>query len=45
MKSGEQPDLPVEGGDVIVVERSVLGAVPYSVYFLLQHVGLGLPMF
>ena len=45
VKSGEQPDLPVEGGDVIVVERSVVGALPYTVYFLVQHVGLGLPMF
>jgi len=45
VKSGEQPDLPVEGGDVIVVERSVVGALPYTVYFLVQHVGLGLPIF
>jgi protein involved in polysaccharide export with SLBB domain len=45
MKSGEQPDLPVEGGDVIIVERSVVGAVPYSMYFLIQHVGIGVPMF
>lgn len=45
LKSGEQPDPKVEGGDVIVVERSVVGAVPYSVYFLIQHVGLGFPMF
>lgn len=45
MKSGEQADLPVEGGDVIMVERSVLGAVPYSVYFLTQHIGLGLPVY
>lgn len=45
MKSGEQSDPEVEGGDVIVVERSVLGAVPYSAYFLLQHLGLGLPLF
>lgn len=45
MKSGEQPDPPVEGGDVIVVERSVLGALPYSAYFLIQHVGLGLPIY
>jgi protein involved in polysaccharide export with SLBB domain len=45
IKGGEQPDLPVEGGDVIVVERSVLGALPYSVYSLVQHVGLGFPVF
>jgi len=45
MKTGEQPDLPVEGGDVVVVERSALGAIPYSVYFLAQHLGLGLPLY
>jgi hypothetical protein len=45
VKSGDQPDLPVEGGDVIVVERSVVGALPYTLYFLVQHVGLGLPIF
>ena len=45
LKSGQQPDPKVEGGDVIVVERSVVGAVPYSVYFLVQHVGIGFPMF
>ena len=45
VKSGEEPDLQVEGGDVIVVERSVVGALPYSVYFLVQHVGIGLPIF
>ncbi|MGA9721965.1 MAG: polysaccharide biosynthesis/export family protein [Candidatus Binatus sp.] len=45
MKSGEQPDLPVEGGDVIVVERSVVGALPYSLYLLISHIGIGLPIF
>ena len=45
MKSGKQPDPPVEGGDVIVVERSALGALPYTASFIVQHVGLGLPVF
>jgi protein involved in polysaccharide export with SLBB domain len=45
MKSGEQPDPPVEGGDVIVVERSAVGALPYVASFIVQHVGLGLPVF
>lgn len=45
MKHGEQPDLLVEGGDVVVVERSAVGAVPYTVYFLVQHVGIGLPLY
>jgi polysaccharide export outer membrane protein len=44
IKGGEQSDLPVEGGDVIVVERSVLGALPYAASFIVQHVGLGLPV-
>jgi protein involved in polysaccharide export with SLBB domain len=44
MKHGEQPDLPVQGGDVIVVERSAAGAIPYSVYFLIQRIGLGIPI-
>ena len=42
MKHGEQPDLPVQGGDIVVVERSAAGAVPYSVYFLVQHIGIGM---
>ena len=45
MKHGEQPDLPVQGGDVVVVERSAAGAVPYSLYFLIQHIGMGFPAF
>jgi polysaccharide export outer membrane protein len=45
MKHGEQPDPRVQGGDVVVVERSAVGAVPYSVYFLAQRIGLGVPMF
>src|SRR4029077_4510800 len=44
MKHGEQPDLPVQGGDVVVVERSVAGAVPYSLYLVVQRIGIGLPM-
>jgi protein involved in polysaccharide export with SLBB domain len=45
MKRGEQSDPPVEGGDVIVVERSALGALPYTASFIVQHVGLGFPVF
>ena len=44
MKHGEQPDLPVQGGDVVVVERTAAGAVPYSLYFLVQHIGIGIPL-
>jgi polysaccharide export outer membrane protein len=44
IKAGQEPDVPVRGGDVIVVERSVAGAVPYSIYFLLSKLGLGVPI-
>jgi len=44
IKRGEEPDIPVQGGDVVVVERSVAGAVPYSLYFLAQRIGLGVPI-
>jgi len=42
-KRGQEADLRVRGGDVIVVEKSVAGAVPYSVYFLLNKLYLGVP--
>lgn len=41
IKSGEQPDLHVQGGDVLIAERSAVGAVPYTMYFLLNRVGIG----
>jgi polysaccharide export outer membrane protein len=44
IKSGRQPDVPVRGGDVIIVNRSVAGAIPYSLYFLLNKIGLGVPI-
>jgi len=34
----------VQGGDIVVVERSTLGAIPYSAYYLVQRVGIGLPI-
>ena len=45
IKSGSEPDVPVQGGDVVIVERSVAGAVPYSLYFLVSRVGFGIPIF
>jgi polysaccharide export outer membrane protein len=42
IKSGTEPDVPLQGGDVVVVERSVVGAVPYSLYFLINHIGVGM---
>jgi polysaccharide export outer membrane protein len=43
IKSGQEADLRVRGGDVIIVEKSVAGAVPYSIYFLLSKLYLGVP--
>jgi protein involved in polysaccharide export with SLBB domain len=47
LAQGEAPDIPVQSGDVIVVERSVIGAVPYSLVQLFSRfgagVGVGLP--
>jgi hypothetical protein len=45
IKSGQEPDVPVRGGDVIIVNRSAAGALPYSLYFLVSRIGLGLPLF
>ncbi len=42
IKSGEEPDVQVQSGDVVVVERSAVGAVPYSLYFLISHIGMGI---
>jgi polysaccharide export outer membrane protein len=41
IKSGEEPDIPVQSGDVVVVERSGAGAVPYTLYFLAQRISIG----
>jgi len=44
IKTGQDPDVRVRGGDVIIVERSVAGAVPYSLYFIINKIGLGVPI-
>jgi protein involved in polysaccharide export with SLBB domain len=47
LAQGEAPDIPVESGDVIIVEKSVIGAVPYTLMQLFNRfgtgVGVGLP--
>jgi protein involved in polysaccharide export with SLBB domain len=43
IKHGEEEDLRVRGGDVIVVEKSVAGAVPYALYFLVNKIGIAVP--
>jgi protein involved in polysaccharide export with SLBB domain len=42
IESGKTADLPVQGGDVILIKGSALGAVPYGVYTLLSKFGTGL---
>jgi polysaccharide biosynthesis/export protein len=44
IQSGQEPDVPVRGGDVIIVDRSVAGAIPYSLYFIVNKIGLGVPI-
>jgi polysaccharide export outer membrane protein len=44
IKAGAGPDVPVDSGDVIIVNRSIVGAVPYSLYFLIRHTGIGVPV-
>lgn len=44
IKQGQEPDPEVEGGDVVVVERSAVGALPYSVYFIVSKMGIGVPI-
>jgi polysaccharide export outer membrane protein len=41
VKRGEQPDVPVQSGDVVVVNSSTIGAVPYLAYSLFSRFGTG----
>jgi protein involved in polysaccharide export with SLBB domain len=41
IKAGEEADVPVQSGDVVVVNRSAIGAVPYLVYSLFNKFGTG----
>jgi polysaccharide export outer membrane protein len=42
LADGKGSDVPVQSGDVVVVEKSALGAVPYTFFELFQHFGTGL---
>lgn len=44
IQNGQDADLPVESGDIVVVQRSVLGAAPYAFYEIFTHFGTGLVM-
>jgi polysaccharide export outer membrane protein len=42
VEHGQQPDVTVQSGDVIIVARSVTGAVPYALYTMFGKFGAGL---
>jgi polysaccharide export outer membrane protein len=41
LQSGKETDPPVQSGDVVLVEKTVIGAVPYTLYFLVARFGIG----
>ena len=47
LASGKEADPLVQSGDIIVVEKTLVGAVPYAFYELFMHfgTGIGLPVF
>jgi protein involved in polysaccharide export with SLBB domain len=42
IQKGTAPDVPVQGGDVVIVRKSVAGAVPYAAYTMFQKFSTGL---
>lgn len=42
IKNGTERDVALQGGDVVVVERSAAGALPYTAYFLINKMGWGI---
>ena len=44
IKEGQEPDPEVHGGDVVIVERSAAGALPYSLYTIVSKMGIGIPI-
>ena len=44
VKSGTASDVPVQAGDVVLVQRSMVGAVPYAMYELFTKFGTGMYM-
>lgn len=44
VEKGQEPDIPVQSGDVVIVDKSAVGAIPYSFYFLMSHFGTGLAL-
>jgi protein involved in polysaccharide export with SLBB domain len=44
LESGTETDIPVEAGDVVRLEKSAIGAVPYGLSELLERFGTGIGM-
>lgn len=42
VEKGKTADVPVVSGDVVIVQRSVVGAIPYGIYNLFNRFGTGL---
>ncbi len=42
VEAGTDSDVAVHGGDVVEVKSSAVGAVPYGIYFLVEHFGTGM---
>jgi protein involved in polysaccharide export with SLBB domain len=42
VQKGEEADVPVQSGDVVMVDRSAVGALPYAAYTLLSKFGTGM---
>jgi polysaccharide export outer membrane protein len=41
IQSGAQTDLPVQAGDIIMMEKTVIGAVPYGLWEIFERSGTG----
>jgi protein involved in polysaccharide export with SLBB domain len=42
VQAGQQADVPVQSGDVVMVDRSTVGAVPYAMYEIFTKFGTGM---
>jgi protein involved in polysaccharide export with SLBB domain len=41
IEKGQSSDLPIAAGDIVLVEHSAIGAVPYAMYMLFSRFGTG----
>ena len=44
LENGTETDIPLQAGDVVLVEKSVVGAIPYGLTTLLNRFGTGVGM-